>query len=538
MSTSAEQPASGLPGVTFQVRPKAVEPQPLRTDVAGAVVRALRGPLWQGGPDERISPSRVESLRELDQLFGGELGGTDSRAALQGFFDNGGRTLWVVRVAGRGPSGRTEIGGCTVDVAAAEGLLASTDEETGGVTRATALAFAATSGGTWADGLAVALRLRTGGTPAGKPLAELYVTQHGEVVELLDGLEPSKVVEQINARSLLVRCAVAAAAVGPFGAPPRDRAFPSTGGQPLTGATETATPSGDDYLRAASALCDLEEPAILFAPDARADLGDQATDFYAAWASQSAQTLDRMVLVDPEPDSSGEALAAQMLSLQSACDATASGAKCRAAAALYYPYLKVQGGELGRVLPPSGHLAGVYARLDRERGAHHTPANDVLLGAIDLDREYDPGERALLHDDGLDALRCTRGRGVEVWGSRTLDLLPERCYLAHRRLIHRLVRAFRRQGEALVFSSNTPLLRLTLVRALTVVLLEAFRSGALKGSVPAEAFAVKCDDDTNPPDAYDQGVCIATAKFAPAVPMEFIELSVALTKDGDLEVLE
>jgi hypothetical protein len=516
--------------VRFQVRPRAEEPEPLRTDVAGAVVRLSRGPLWQQGPDQRIDPTRVSSPRELDQVFGGEQPGTCSRAALKGFFDNGGKTLWVVRVAGQANTGT-----CTVSVARAQGLLASTDSK-GVITRADTLRFTATSPGAWADGLAVVVRLHTGGTPGGEPLAQLWVTRADEPVEILDGLEPEQLLEQINARSLLVRCSVEVAAAAPTGPPPREGLFPPSP-EPLLGASEDPNPSALDYQRAAEALCDLDEPALLFAPDARADLGTWAKDFYAAWASRAALSLDRLVLSDPAPDSSGEALAKQLADLRAACGASEAGPRSMAAAALYYPWVKVLDGDEVRALPPSGHLAGFIARLDRERGAHHTPANDILLGAIDLDREYDPAERTLLHDKGLNALRCTRGRGVEVWGSRTVDPIPERRWLAHRRLIHRLVRAFRRQGEALIFTSNTPLLRLTLVRALTAVLLEAFRAGALKGAVPAEGFSVKCDDDTNPPDAYDRGQCIAVAKFAPAVPMEFIELSVALTKDGTLEVL-
>jgi len=188
--------------------------------------------------------------------------------------------------------------------------------------------------------------------------------------------------------------------------------------------------------------------------------------------------------------------------------------------------------------PPSGHVAGLISRLDRERGAHHTPANAPLTGAVDLVLDFDNAERAILTQSGLNTLRCTRGRGVEVWGGRTLDLDPSRRFLAHRRLLHLLVRAMRAAAEPLVFDSNTPMLRLTFVRALTSVLLEAFRAGALKGTRPEEAFRVACDDATNPPDAYETGHCVAEVDVAPVAPMEFIHLVITLSQDGSLQVLE
>ena len=103
---------------------------------------------------------------------------------------------------------------------------------------------------------------------------------------------------------------------------------------------------------------------------------------------------------------------------------------------------------------------------------------------------------------GVNLLRCAPGRGLQVWGGRTLDADPPvSLYVAHRRLMHRLVRAIRQVAEPLVFDVNGPELWLTLVRAVTSVLLEAFRAGALAGHPPEEAFRVACDDTNNPPGA-------------------------------------
>jgi phage tail sheath protein FI len=119
-----------------------------------------------------------------------------------------------------------------------------------------------------------------------------------------------------------------------------------------------------------------------------------------------------------------------------------------------------------------------------------------------------------------------------------LNLDPERRFIAHRRLIHRLVRAIRRVAEPLVFDINGPEVWLTLVRAITTVLLEAWRAGALKGARPDEAFRVRCDEELNPPEEQDLGRVLCEIEVAPAIPMEFILLRISLSGDGKLEVFE
>ena len=209
-------------------------------------------------------------------------------------------------------------------------------------------------------------------------------------------------------------------------------------------------------------------------------------------------------------------------------------------AALYHPWLRVAdplGGVASptRDVPPSGHVAGVISQLDRDRGAGSTPANSAMLGVIDLREDFTDDEQAVLNPEGVDLVRCVPAIGFSVWGGRTLDRVER--FVAHRRLLHRLVRAIRRVAEPLVFETNGPVLWFTFVRAITAVLLEAWRSGALAGSRPEEAFNVVCDATTNPPEETDAGRCLCEIAFAPAVPMEFIQIRVALSRDGALEVL-
>jgi hypothetical protein len=369
------------------------------------------------------------------------------------------------------------------------------------------------------------------------------VWRGGERVEQLLALDPARVVEDIARLSAFVRFTVKDIAAPPPPAKPNTTGEREFSQWAELGKGAAAPPTIVEYDRAAQALAEEPEPAILFAPDAWTDLSPEEVDwFYRGWADRAAAAMDRVVLVDPTPCATGERLREQVARLRESPERDALNPRYLAALALYYPRLLIPdpeepGSRRSLSLMPSGHVAGVISRMDRERGAGHTPANTEIVGAVDLERDYDEAERALLHPEGLNALRCARGRGVEVWGGRTLDADP-RLFLAHRRLIHRLVRAMRRVAHALVFAANTPNLRFALVRAITTVLLEAFRAGALKGARPEEAFQVACDDTTNPPDAFDSGHCVAEVSLAPAHPMEFITLTVSLTQDGSLEVLE
>jgi hypothetical protein len=521
-----------LPRVAFEARRPPLAVEPLRTDVAGVIVASTRGPVAAGVT--AVQPeagTRVEGWREFERIFGGADGGTASCHAVRGYFDNGGEVLWVIRVAAK-----AQTASIVFELGAAAGLLGSSPPEEPPIL-AQSFLVTGTSPGAWANGLEVRLRLRRGGTPAGRELADLEIRRGGERIEHLLSLDPTRLVEDVARLSTYVRFAVEKATT--VRSPAGDREFVILA--TLDNGRDDP-PDLDHYERAAKALAEEPEPAILFAPDAWIHLGDAADGFYRRWADRAARAMDRLVLVDPVPCPTGHRLRDQAVRLRDAPERDALEPRYLAAMALYYPCLRIpdpQGSALRplRSLPPSGHVAGVISRMDRERGAHHTAANAEIVGAVDLERDYDEAERAVLHPEGLNALRCARGRGVEIWGGRTLDAEPRR-FLAHRRLIHRLVRAMRRVAEPLVFAANTPNLRFTLVRAITSVLLEAFRAGALKGSRPDEAFQVVCDDRTNPPDAYDTGFCVAEVGLAPAYPMEFITLIVSLSHDGSLEVLE
>jgi uncharacterized protein len=188
-------------------------------------------------------------------------------------------------------------------------------------------------------------------------------------------------------------------------------------------------------------------------------------------------------------------------------------------------------------VPPSGHVAGLASRLDREFGPTRTPANAGLDDVVDLATGLSASDETVLNAQAVNLIRCVHGRGLQVWGGRTLDRGAGR-FIAHRRLVHRLVRAFRRVAFPLVFERNGVETQYALRRAIAAVLAQAFRSGALHGQTPNEAFEVRCDETTTTAAERAAGQVICHASFVPADPIERINVRLSLRREGQLAVVE
>jgi hypothetical protein len=490
--------SAALPGVSLTFERAATGDEPLRTDVAVFLGRTRRGPVGR--------PVRVESWNDVVGAFGPPDGTSATPYALRGFFENDGRTAWVLRVSGP----------------ATPASALWTDD----------YLVVAASPGAWANGGRVSVRYRASSV-AGPPAVTVRVLVPGEPAETFAGLAPEEVVDRLTA-SHLIRL-VPADPERPVRPIPPDAPLSMSWDLTLAGGTDSP-PGRADYASAVTAQADLPEPALVALPDLGADLtGEDHLDLVLTLLGAVAPLLDRLVLLDVPPDLS---TVDQVLGWAGAL-ADFGDEALLAAAAVYHPPLRapsLEGTGL-RTVPASGHVAGLVARLDAERGAAHTPANATLLDAVDLEVEYPEPQLLRLFDANVDLVRCVRGRGLVVWGGRTLSGDPRRRYIAHRRLLHLLVRAIRRAAAPLVFEVNSPELRLALVRAITSVLLEAFRTGALAGSRPEDAFRVVCDESNNPPE-QDPGQVVCEIDVAPAVPMEFIRLRLVLGQDRGLEVIE
>lgn len=192
-------------------------------------------------------------------------------------------------------------------------------------------------------------------------------------------------------------------------------------------------------------------------------------------------------------------------------------------AALYYPWLMVSGPD-GKpmAVPPSGHMAGVWARSDSERGVHKAPANEVVRMALNPASEITKGEQDVLNPIGVNCIRSFTGRGVRVWGARTLSSDPAWRYISVRRLFNYVEKSIENGTQWVVFEPNDPGLWARVRRDVGAFLNNVWRDGMLFGLAPQEAFFVKCDAELNPPESRDLGRLVIEVGMAPVKPAEFV----------------
>jgi hypothetical protein len=209
-------------------------------------------------------------------------------------------------------------------------------------------------------------------------------------------------------------------------------------------------------------------------------------------------------------------------------------------AALYYPWIKVFDASIGtnRFIPPSGHLAGVWARNDATRGVHKAPANEVIRGAVEPQTQLIRSEQELLNPIGVNCIRAFPGRGVRVWGARTLSSDPAWRYVNVRRLFNYLEESILNGTQWVVFEPNDHALWARIRRTISAFLVNEWRRGALFGLTPDEAFYVKCDAENNPSESIDAGLVVCEIGVAPVKPAEFVVFRLAQISGGTSVVSE
>jgi hypothetical protein len=193
-------------------------------------------------------------------------------------------------------------------------------------------------------------------------------------------------------------------------------------------------------------------------------------------------------------------------------------------ATLYWPWVQIYSpAEKENIfVPPSGHIAGIWGRNDDSRGVHKAPANEVVRGAISVETNTTKSEHDLLNPHGINCIRPFPGRGIRVWGARTLSSDPAWRYLNVRRLFNYLEESILVGTQWVVFEPNDLDLWQRIRRTITGFLLRVWRDGALFGATPEEAFYVKCDTETNPPEVVDAGKVVCEIGVAPVKPAEFV----------------
>lgn len=205
-------------------------------------------------------------------------------------------------------------------------------------------------------------------------------------------------------------------------------------------------------------------------------------------------------------------------------------------AAFYFPWITVRDplspAELVDVAP-SGHLAGIWARTDALRGVHKAPANEPVRGALDLTYLLTRDEQGILNQSGVNCIRLFAREGIRVWGARTIaDGSSEWRYLNVRRLFNMIEESIGTSTRWIVFEPNDRTLWKSIRRDISAFLTRLWRDGALMGRTPQEAFFVKCDEETNPPDSIDAGMVVTLIGIAPVKPAEFIVFRISQYAGG------
>ncbi len=283
-----------------------------------------------------------------------------------------------------------------------------------------------------------------------------------------------------------------------------------------------ADPSGDPVaalqhaLVPLAALIDLDLVVVpdamsLHRPDGQPDV-TAIVQVQRQMLIHCAEQGDRLALLDAVPAGTTAAVLTQR-------DQLAIGQSEPVNGALYHPWLRIVS---GRLVPPCGQVAGIFARSDARVGVFKAPANEEVVGVLDLETDIDTSIQDQLNPEGVNCLRAFRGRGIRVWGARTLSRDPNWRYVSVRRLFLTLRRWIDLNMAWATFEPNEPRLWVRIQRELTTYLTKLLRDGALKGPTPDQAFYVKCDAETNPPDLREVGQVVTEIGLAPLAPAEFI----------------
>lgn len=255
-----------------------------------------------------------------------------------------------------------------------------------------------------------------------------------------------------------------------------------------------------------AALEDIDEISICTVP------GIFASSVHNALTLHCETLKDRFAILDPPDNLSIE----QIREFRELIDTKY--------AALYYPWLVVRDPVSGTNVnvAPSGYLAGIYARVDVERGVHKAPANEVIRNIVRIAQDVTKREQDMLNPKGINALRFFPGRGNRVWGARTLTSDSEWKYINVRRLFINVEESIDEGTQWVVFEPNDEPLWARVRQTITNYLTTVWRSGALQGVTAKEAFFVRCDRSTMTQDDIDNGRLIVQIGIAPVKPAEFV----------------
>jgi len=495
--------------------PRPIEGVP--TSTAAFLGETERGP---------ITPRLVTSYKEYQRWFGTVFGPDKFLPyAASGFFENGGKRVYICRIVGNAATTAFAAFGQFIVRAAGPGAWGTR-------------VFARIDNGTTknASGGSVGFRLRLAYfnagiepfdpfTPEGQQALngpsfiedfdDLVVDEsspdfYGKRLPFID-LDKGETNQGSDSSALGVL-------VRPAGVPAGTR--PENAAQPLAGGEDdTETLGADDFTGdpivgsarsieqglAALLLDPFRDVALVYAPNVSTDIAKKII-------SHCENQKFRFAVIDSDKNDT-------LNSLDPRSKLTDSQY-----AAFYYPWIVISDPQKGsrKLVPPGGHVLGVYARTDTERGVFKAPANEILRGALTLQVDINDNTQDQLNPRGVNVIRQFPGRGIRVWGARTISSNALWKYVPVRRLFIFLERSIYEGTQFVVFEPNDERLWARVVDTIRLFLRGQWRLGALFGKTEQEAFFITCDRTTMSQDDILNGRLICEIGIAPVRPAEFV----------------
>lgn len=507
------------PGVYVEEVPAATRPiEGVGTAVAGFVGFASTGPVNE--------PTLVTNWQQFVATFGDMVEDFALGKSVYGFFNNGGGRAYIVRLP-LAMDGSTPSAGLPV---------AQLEVGAGGKGSKAVPAFQVRALDANTGNISINVQPAAGAEPDSQTV-DITITTDSGASESYSGVGtgagPTNVATAINTRSKLVTVEeldVSSAELAQ-GLTTGDIALtiPSDVSIP-TVATEAVV--GDAAKRTGFAAFEaIEEITMVVAPDLMTAHRQGLIDTEGVVAVQTAMVShcelmgNRMAILDTPAG----------LNAQQASDwrmkTTNFDSKF---AVLYWPWLSVFDPTVGHdvLFPPSGHLAGLWSRNDDTRGVFKAPANEVIQGAVGLEVAVTRGEMDMLNPQGVNSIKSFPGRGIRVWGARTLSSDAEWRYVNVRRYFNYLEESILQGTQWCVFEPNDERLWGRIRRTISAFLVNEWRSGALFGDKAQQAFFVKCDGENNTAESIDAGMVIVEIGVAPVKPAEFVIFRLAQFSGG------
>ncbi len=513
------------PGVYVEEVDKGSKPiEGVGTSLAAFVGFAEKGPVNE--------PTFIANWTQFVNTFGGFLPGGYLAHSVYGFFNNGGAMCYITRLplsegdmkpaddkrpSAQLPAGRAQI-----------------PPKAGG--DAIALEATAVEPGTAGSAVTLQIAPATGEKPAEDEFT--LIAKKGDTEERFEnvtfrgGRGAKNVVDIVNKESKLVRLAEKEMTGTPL------EKMPAPGTYPLSLPAEASLPANRSNVSSGMLVGDAsersgvnglevaEDATIVCFPDLWALYQAGRVDMEGAQAVQQAmldhaQNMgDRVAILDSPPGMSPQKI--RDWRMKEANYDSKYGA-------LYYPWIKVanplssgNGQPSSIYVPPCGHMAGIWSRNDSQRGVHKAPANEVIAGCIGLEYQTTHNEQGILNPVGINTIRTFPGRGIRVWGARTISSDPSWKYLNVRRLFNYIEESLMQGTQWAVFEPNDIHLWIRIKRDISAFLTRCWRDGALFGDSAGEAYYVKVDSENNPIETRDVGQLIIEVGIAPVKPAEFV----------------